>query len=233
MSNWLKELRVTTMQERDFDQTGWENPALDNAIRRAMQKLGFVYFERGEYNCNVIAIRNDITPRDNEFDDLLTIGFYHIQRGERRKALGAWLCTTEPGRHWLKTPISEAAKSGAAIWKCPQQVRGSHQYGLHSANHWGLIQAKPIEIVRDSNWNGKPETEGMQITKGQYFCNIHGSYGVPTVENQSAGCIATKAAYNSEAYYRYLYVLQQGMKNYGNSFTTTLIPASALFDGRN
>jgi hypothetical protein len=64
-------------------------------VQEATQSLGYRYFEKGDFNINVIGIRNSSTGNrvTNRFDDWMTISF---------KENGIWkffiyACTTDNG----------------------------------------------------------------------------------------------------------------------------------------
>ena len=59
-----------------------------------VKSYGFKIFEDGDYDLNIIGIRNVIDPKDNQFDDLMIIA-YPLE--------GKWVTeeaqiTTDPGR---------------------------------------------------------------------------------------------------------------------------------------
>ena len=88
---------------------------------QTVRRLGHKVFV-GEYNVNIVAIRNDISPRVDAFDDFITITF---------KSQGKWVSywypgTTDPGLFYLQHPMKV---SGTAILK-EGQYRGSHKLGL-------------------------------------------------------------------------------------------------------
>ena len=68
-------------------------------IKEAVTRKGYRYFESGDYNVNIIGIRNSDTKNvvTNRFDDTITVAY---------KVDGEWQyhemdCTTDPGTHWV------------------------------------------------------------------------------------------------------------------------------------
>ena len=69
-------------------------------IENTMKAKGYKYFTSGDYNLNIIGVRNSETAGrvTNAFDDCMTLSY---------KVDGEWKfhcfkCTTDPGTHWVK-----------------------------------------------------------------------------------------------------------------------------------
>ena len=78
---------------------------------------GYAFFENGDYNLNIIGVRND-SGDASRFDDFIAVLY------ERK---GEWTCdmypvTTEPSTSILKLPIKEVRHKGTAILQ-PDQYR--------------------------------------------------------------------------------------------------------------
>ena len=72
-------------------------------IKRALERKGYKFFESGDYNVNIVGVRNSLTKNKvtNAFDDLMTLSY---------KIGGEWQyhefdCTTDPGTHYMDSPI--------------------------------------------------------------------------------------------------------------------------------
>ena len=94
-------------------------------IETAVKSKGYAWFENGDYNLNIVGIRNSATGTEvtNKFDDKITLSF---------KCDGQWEfyiydCTTDPGRYWVENIMR---KEGVAVLK-EGQYRGSHIIRLH------------------------------------------------------------------------------------------------------
>ena len=118
-------------------------------IKEAVIAKGYKWFESGNYNLNIVGVRNTDTLGvvTNKFDDCLTVS-YNVDGEEKFHCFGA---TTDPGSHWEKNLLN---KDGVAILK-PGQYRGSHKVGLHQGKYEALRQQKPVKVYRDKNKDGK------------------------------------------------------------------------------
>ena len=117
-------------------------------IEATMASKGYKYFTGGDYDVNIIGVRNSKTKGrvTNAFDDCLTLSY---------KVDGEWQfhcfkCTTDPGSHWEQNLLN---KKGVAILK-PGQYRGSHKLRLHQGKYLALGQQKPVKVYRDKNKDG-------------------------------------------------------------------------------
>ena len=79
-------------------------------IEKVLESKGYKYFTNGDYNLNIVGVRNSSTKNrvTNAFDDCLTISY---------KINGEWQfecfkCTTDPGTHWVDNLLNE---DGVAI----------------------------------------------------------------------------------------------------------------------
>ena len=87
-------------------------------IEEAVKSKGYRWFENGDYNVNIVGIRNSETGNEvtNKFDDHITVSF---------KCDGEWEfycyeCTTDPGTHWVenimrKEGVAEVEIAGRKI----------------------------------------------------------------------------------------------------------------------
>lgn len=140
-------------------------------IRTSMLSLGFKFFEKGDYNLNIIAVRKNTDVSDN-FDDRLFLAF---------KKNGIWQFksydfSTDPGQIALTNPSFEIAqKYGTAIMCEGQHLRKFQRgfHGLGAFRHRALRQIGEIPFYRDRNRNIKLDFDKNSITIGNYNCNIH------------------------------------------------------------
>ena len=114
-------------------------------IESTLKEKGYKWFENGDYNLNIVGVRNSETKGKvtNKFDDCITLSY---------KVDGEWQfhcyeCTTDPGTHWVEHPMLEI---GVAILK-PGQYRSSHKLRLHGGKYLALGQQKNVTVYRDSN----------------------------------------------------------------------------------
>lgn len=182
------------------------------AILGHLKSSGFVIFEKGDWNLNIVAQRIANTSDTNRFDDLLTVvyqrsGFWYTWSAR---------CTTDPGRYWVKT----SSKGAASL--VPGQYRGGWRLGRHKDKYDALVPAKPLPVYRDRDRDGKPD-KGGPIDVGMHGTNIHRASAngeSTTVDQWSAGCIVVAAAKDFE---EFMALCQQSARRYGPKFTVTII----------
>jgi hypothetical protein len=192
-------------------------------IQKAVESKGHKWFEGGDYNLNIVGIRNSDTHGvvTNKFDDKLTVS-YSVNGEMKYHEFDA---TTDPGSHWEKNLLN---KDGVAIL-VPNQYRGSHEIRKHQGKYEALCQKKPVKVYRDNNKDGKYDMLEENIHEGIFGINIHkaGSRveGSTQIDKWSAGC----QVFSKESDFNQLMELAYKAKNlYGNSFTYTLIESKDL-----
>ena len=181
---------------------------------------GYAFFENGDYNLNIIGVRNE-SGDASKFDDFITVMF---------KQDGEWVCdmypvTTEPGTSILKMPIREVRHKGTAILQ-PDQYRSTYKIGWHGnrqRGHTALIQrGGKVKVWRDNNRDSKPDYHGPE-EEGWFGINIHKHRGSDARVNTggvSAGCQVFKS---SRDFHDFMEVCEEAAERWGNSFTYTLI----------
>ncbi len=194
-----------------------------NQIKEAVISNGYKWFENGNYNLNIVGVRNSETHGKvtNKFDDCITVS-YNIDGEEKFHCFSA---TTDPGSHWEKNLLN---KDGVAIL-VPNQYRSSHEIRKHQGKYEALCQKKPVKVYRDNNKDGKYDMLEENIHEGIFGINIHkaGSRinGSTQIDKWSAGC----QVFSKESDFNQLMELAYKAKNlYGNSFTYTLIESKDL-----
>jgi len=193
-------------------------------IEATMVSKGYKYFTGGDYDVNIIGVRNSEKKNrvTNAFDDCITLS-YKIE-GEWQ--FHCYKCTTDPGTHWVENLLNP---DGVAILK-PGQYRGSHKIGLHQGKYEALRQAKPLSVYRDDNTDGVYDCLEEDIEKGIFGINIHRATarigGKSTrVDKWSAGC---QVIASNEDFAVFMKILRQARDVWGNSFTYTLIESKDI-----
>ena len=109
-------------------------------IEKAVKQKNYKWFETGDYNLNIVGVRNSDTGNKvtNKFDDNITVSF---------KCGGDWEfytydCTTDPGRYWVENIMRVA---GVAVLK-EGQYPGSHKIRLHQGRYQALGQKKTVTV---------------------------------------------------------------------------------------
>jgi len=187
-------------------------------IEKAVKAKGYKYFENGDYNMNVIGIRNSAPGKKvtNVFDDWLSISF---------KVNGVWQffiwsATTDPG----KAPMAEGNNGTGTARIVPGQYPGSHHVGLHQGKYEALKQKANVKVYRDANKD--MNYDESKIQEGIFGINIHKAGADSTyVENWSEGCQVFKKSADFDAF---LAICKKAAALGGNSFTYTLIESKDI-----
>jgi len=192
-------------------------------IQKAVESKGHKWFVGGDYNVNIVGVRNGATGDEvtNKFDDCMTLS-YQID-GEWH--FNCWKCTTDPGKYWTEHLLNP---DGVAILK-EGQYRGSHMIGLHQGKYEALKQKSPVTVYRDKNMDDEYDLLEENIHKGIYGINIHkaGTWkdGSVQVDKWSAGCqvFSKESDFND-----FMDVMYKSKDKWGNSFTYTLINSNDI-----
>ena len=189
-----------------------------------MESKGYKYFTGGDYDVNIIGVRNSETKNrvTNAFDDCITLSY---------KVEGEWKfhcfkATTDPGTHWVENVINE---DGVAILK-PGQYRRSHKLRLHQGKYLALGQKSPVKVYRDDNRDSKYDLLEENVQEGIFGINIHRatsrSGGTSTrIDKWSAGC---QVIANNDDWHEFLDICQTAREIWGNSFTYTLLESKDI-----
>ena len=188
-------------------------------ILKKVKEHGYVIFDDGDYDLNIVGIRNLNSNRDNEFDDKLIVAY---------KTADIWITeefiiTTDAGAYWLTKPDYKPC----AIYKHPQQARGAYKIGLHRGKYEALVQIYPVEFWRDGNKDEHADYNCSQVFKERIGLNIHRSStresGSHYVDKWSAGCQVFKYA-DDRGFKRFMWLCKKQIESLGyKSFTYTLI----------
>ena len=193
-------------------------------IETAVKTKGYKWFENGDYNLNIVGVRNAETLNEvtNKFDDYLTLSY---------KVDGEWNyhcfdATTDPGKHWVDNVLNEA---GVAILK-ENQYRGSHKIGLHQGKYEALRQQKPVQVYRDNNLDNCYDMDESTLQEGIFGINIHRATKwegkkSTQIDKWSAGCQVIAA---NDDFRLFMEICNKSKDIWGNSFTYTLINSDDL-----
>lgn len=193
-------------------------------IEATIKSKGYRWFDVGDYNLNIVGVRNSNTHGvvTNKFDDKITVSY---NEGGVVKYF-EFTATTDPGSHWERNLLNE---DGVAIL-VPGQYRGSHTIGLHQGKYEALKQKKAVKVYRDKNKDGKYDTTPQNIQEGIFGINIHRATaregGESTqVDKWSAGC---QVIANNDSFEKFMTIVKESAKLYGNAFTYTLIESKDI-----
>ena len=196
----------------------YEDEALEfiHRLRQVYQDKGYVFFDKGDYNLNIIGIRNQSGKAD-KFDDWICLAY----KINNKWVVDTYAATTEPGTSILKKPI---VKGGTAIL-IPDQYRGVYKIGTHGGKrrYTALCQRLgKVKIWRDDNRDRTPDYEG-KVHEGMYGINIHRQWGPDDREytgGVSAGC---QVFQSSKDFYEFMETCNLSKDEWGNGFTYTLL----------
>lgn len=188
-------------------------------IEKAVEAKGYKYFENGEFNVNVIGIRNSAPGNKvtNVFDDWLTLSYK--ENGVWKFFI--WNATTDPG----KAPQLLGNNGTGTARVVPGQYPGSHMIRLHQGKYEALGQKGNISVYRDADKDLEYDTD--KITTGNnYGINIHKAGKDSTwIDHWSHGCFVFKRVKDFDVFMK---ICKQASKIHGNSFTLTLIESKDI-----
>lgn len=191
-------------------------------IEKAVLSKGYKWFTGDNYDVNIVGVRKNTANKvTNSFDDLVTIS-YKDETGKWH--FEAFPATTDPGIYWMNNLLNER---GTAIL-VPGQYRGTYKIGKHQGSYIALVQHKPVQVYRDNNEDGVYDMRPESIHTGMFGINIHRSNSVRTstqVDKWSAGC---QVLANPDNFDKLMEVAGKASKQWGNSFTYTLLQESDL-----
>jgi hypothetical protein len=188
-------------------------------IQKAVESKGYKYFQEGEYNVNVIAIRNSAPGKKvtNVFDDWLTISY---------KENGAWkfFCwsaTTDPG----KAPMLLGNNGTGTARVVPGQYPGSHFIRKHQGKYDALCQKGHLRLYRDANKDLIYDETKITDSYNDGI-NIHkAGQDSAIVEHWSHGCTVFKRIKDFD---EFMVICKKAAELQGNSFTYTLIESKDI-----
>ena len=177
-------------------------------LKATMADKKYAFFEGGEYNLNIVGIRNSSTGNKvtNAFDDKLVVAY---------QVAGAWVVK--------EYPITTDNGGGTARLVC-NQYRGSHAIGLHQGKYEALKQCGPVTVYRDFTKDGIYQTDKTET--GVFGINIHKA-GVDSarVDDWSHGCQVFKRVAD---FNEFMLLAKKAAALHGNRFSYTLIESKDL-----
>ncbi len=177
---------------------------------------GYAFFERGDYNLNIIAVRQD-DLFDNRFTDKLYVAY---------KVKGVWTLleidwTTMPGTFGgVFNPINVLGITGTAVLK-EGQYRGTYQfidniYNVYQAPYFA--QVRPVTVFRDGDKDEVFDRE-MPQQIGLFGIMLHAMGFGEVVNNWSIGCQGAKWS----EFMKFVAVVRVAVSMYNSIFTYTLL----------
>ena len=183
-------------------------------ILRRVKNAGYVIFENGVHNANIIGVRS-ASREAGKFDDKM----YFVAKN----SAGQWYThcfevTTDAGLYWMHNP---ARVAGTAIL-CAGQYRSTYKIDKHRGKYDALCQRlAKVQCYRDANRDNIIDMDAETIASGMYGINIHKAASYSTnVGKYSAGCQVF--AYSKE-YDVFMALCKLSADIWGNAFTYTLL----------
>tara|TARA_Y100000592_G_scaffold41021_1_gene64961 strand:- start:57 stop:674 length:618 start_codon:yes stop_codon:yes gene_type:complete len=193
-------------------------------IEQTLKEKGYRWFEQGDYNLNIVGVRNSDTKDKvtNRFDDKITLSY---------KVDGKWQfhsfdCTTDPGTHWVENIMR---KEGVAILK-PGQYRSSHKIRKHQGRYEALGQQNPVKVYRDNNRDHMYDLYEESVQEGLFGINIHRATKYAgkkssQVDKWSAGC---QVIASNDDWKLFMKICRKARDTWSNNFTYTLLESKDI-----
>jgi len=194
------------------------NDSIKDTFKAIMLSKGYPFFEKGDYNLNIIGIRSDIKVANN-FDDFLVLLFKIKDEWQYK----SYNITTDCGSYYLKNPLNS---SGSALLK-PNCYRSTYAIDLHNNSYTALCQRlKKVAVYRDDNKNQILDFDEDSVEWGMFGINLHRSRANGTLDNflgvdkYSAGCQVFESINEFDSF---MNLVGKSADLFGNSFTYTLL----------
>ena len=194
-------------------------------IENTVKDKGYNWFDKGDYNLNIVGVRNSATGDEvtNKFDDKITLSY---------KVDGEWQfysfdATTDPGRYWVENIMRV---EGVACLK-PGQYK-SYKIDKHRKSYDALCQRiSEVTVYRDSNKDGCYDLDDDNTQTGYFGINIHRATSregkkSTQVDKWSAGC---QVIASNDDWEEFIFACYKAEAIWGNSFTYTLIKSEDIY----
>lgn len=186
-------------------------------IQAIMEKKGYKFFSKGQYNLNLIGVRanREGNINDDTFNDIFMVIYYN----EKGQLVERYISiTTVPGKKYMENPSNS---KGVAILK-PGQYPGVWKIDYHNGKYLALCQrGNQFIVYRDNNKDIKLDFEEASTEYGYFGINFHkAGENSQVIGANSAGCQVTQL---SADFTDVMAIAQVAKGIYGNSFTYTLL----------
>ena len=183
-------------------------------LKAAVRARGYVFFDRGQFNLNIVGVRTN-DDAANTFNDWLYVAYRDQSNTEQCLA---WRITTDPGLKYRFNPINPMG-TGIIV---PGQHRGVWALGKHKGAP-ALVQVKPLAVYRDENCDALLDYDESTIDRCMGGFNCHKSSKTGTskqVDGWSAGC---QVFANCHDHDMLLALARRSVALHGDGFTYTLL----------
>jgi len=183
-------------------------------IEQTIKQKGYKYFEKGDFNLNIVGIRNNDPGSvvTNVFDDVITLAF----KEDDKWKFFTWAATTDPG----KKGVVEFRNPKGVGRLVAGQYLGVWKVDKHQGKYDALCQRNgPVKVYRDANKDLKYDEK--LIDEGMFGINIHkAGLSSQYVENWSEGCQVFK---NEKDFALFMFYVKKAARIYENKFSYTLL----------
>mgnify|MGYP003113969824 FL=1 len=194
-------------------------------IEETVKDRGYNWFDKGDYNLNIVGVRNSSTGDEvtNKFDDKITLSY---------KVEGEWKfysfdATTDPGKYWVENIMRV---EGVACLK-PGQYK-SYRIDKHRGIYDCLAQREgEVTVYRDNNKDGCYDLDDNNTQTGFFGINIHRATAragkkSTQVDKWSAGC---QVIASNDDWSEFIFACYKAREIWGNKFTYTLINSEDIY----
>ena len=194
------------------------------AIQLTVIGNGYEWFSNGDYNVNIVGVRNSATMGKvtNLYDDHITMSY----KIDGNWQFHCWQATTDPGQYWIDNPMN--SRGGTAIL-VPGQYKGVYKIDKHNGKYEALCQRNgKVEVYRDGNKDKQYDYDEDSTQEGYFGINIHRSSAYkPTnyINKYSAGC---QVFADPDDFDDFMEVCYKVSDEWGNKFTYTLIESKDI-----
>ena len=195
-------------------------------IEETVKDRGYNWFDKGDYNLNIVGVRNSSTGDEvtNKFDDKITLSY---------KVEGKWKfysfdATTDPGKYWVENIMRV---EGVACMK-PNQYLGAYRKDKHRGIYDCLAQREgEVTVYRDNNKDGCYDLDDNNTQTGYFGINIHRATAragkkSTQVDKWSAGC---QVIASNDDWSEFIFACYKAREIWGNKFTYTLINSKDIY----
>jgi hypothetical protein len=189
-----------------------------DAIKQISRAKGYTFSERGDFDLNLVGIRNMRDLNANSFNDVFCIAF----KDQGQPVLLQYACTTDPGTYYRLNP---ANVQGTAILP-PDQYPGMWKLGKHKGQYEALVQRHPTVFIRDNNRDAQLDLNARRGHRELIGLNCHRARADGTskqVDRWSAGC---QVIANSGDFDQLMRLAKYAANIYGDSFGYTLFEST-------
>jgi hypothetical protein len=189
-------------------------------LRRALARLGFAFFDDGDYNLNLVGLRTD-DLRSELFNDWLLVAY----RQNGHEQLWGFPMTTDPGTYWRQHPMNV---KGTAIL-APGQYPGCWTIGRHQDRYPALVQSGTMIVYRDNNLDTVLDVDSPR-DPGLHGINLHRAGRLTDARSPvgkwSAGC---QVIPDTEDFALLMSLIERAAAAWGPRFTYTLLTERQLW----